>query len=393
MRYDIVSPMKVADARPTEDRWWNARSAGRQEAVLVGIRLAVLVTVLVGVPHFPEASADRFVQIVHASGVPYRDVPIEYPIGELVVIRAVGWADLTTARVLLALIAFAADAVAFAAVAVGWGRAAARRYLWLGTPLLILLYRRPDLVGVALAAVGMALATKRARERAGGIAFGAAVLIKFWPAVVAPALAIERRSRALVVAAITVASGFVAWVLIGGVGGITQVLTYRGATGWEIESTVGTLVWAFTGRAGFEAGAYRTGEMGTWPRAALLVILLVTLVAIWLRARRQVRDPAGAPALAAVAILLACSPLLSPQYLIWLLPWGAVAGGDDRRWTWLAAVPCILTGLIMTLSLNQIPIGQGSYQVLLALRNLVLIAIPVVWLWRRAPAPAQSSTM
>jgi glycosyl transferase family 87 len=385
--------MEVASDRPVDDRWWTARGVGRQEVALGAVRIAVLVSVLVGIPHLPEASAGRFVEIVHASGAPYRDVPIEYPIGELVVIRAVGWADLTVARVLLALVAFAADAIAYSAVAVGWGRAAARRYLWLGTTLLILLYRRPDVVGVALAVVGVVLATRRGRERAGGLAFGAAVLVKLWPVIVAPALAIERRRRALVVAAITVASGFVAWVLIGGVGGITQVLTYRGATGWEVESTVGTLVWAFTGRSGFEQGAFRTGEMGAWPRAVLLIILIATLVAIWERARRRTSDPAGAPALAAIAALLACSPLLSPQYLIWFLPWAAVAGGDGRRWSWLAATSCLLTGGIMTLSLAGAPIGNGAYQLLLTLRNASLIAIPVVWLWRRTPVPAQSSTM
>jgi len=196
-----------------------AASARPAEIGLVALRVAAVLVVIVGVPHYPDSAAHRFVQIAHAPGTPWRDSPVEYAIGDWIVIRAVGWGSLATARALLALVAFGADLVAWRAVAYGWGRDAAVRYLWLGAPLLLFIYRRSDLVPVALTALALAWA-RRDRERAGGIALGAAVLTKIWPIVVAPALALERRARALVTAAVAAAGGLVAWVAIGGFGAL-----------------------------------------------------------------------------------------------------------------------------------------------------------------------------
>src|SRR6188768_690095 len=152
------------------------------EIGLVALRVVALVTVVVGVPHYPDSAAHRFYDIAHHPGVPWRDTPVEYAIGDWVVIRAVGWGSLATARILLAIVAFAADLTAWWAVAKGWGRDAAVRYLWLGAPLLILIYRRDDLVPVALAALGLAWA-RRDRERAGGLSLAASALMKVWPLV------------------------------------------------------------------------------------------------------------------------------------------------------------------------------------------------------------------
>ena len=234
----------------------------------------------------PNAAAARFVEIAHAPGLPWRDSPVEYAFGDWVVIRAVGWGSVGLARALLGLVAFGADLVAWRAVAAGWGRAAATRYLWLGAPLLAFIYRRSDLVAVALAVVGLALAS-RGRERAGGLSLAAAVLVKVWPVVVAPALAIERHARALRTAAIALVAGVAGWLLLGGADALRQVGTFRGATGWELESTVGVVVWALTGEHRFEAGANRTGTVPVGAGPALLVAALVTVVAIWLLARRR----------------------------------------------------------------------------------------------------------
>jgi hypothetical protein len=304
-------------------------SARPAEIGLVALRVLAVATVVVGVPHYPDSAAHRFVQIAHAPGIPWRDTPIEYAIGDWFVARAVGWGSLAVARALLAVVAFGADLVAWRAVARGWGRDAAVRYLWLGAPLLIFIYRRSDLVPVALAALGLAWA-RRDRQRAGGIALGAAVLTKVWPVVVAPVLALERRARALTTAAIAAAAGVATWVVIGGPGALRQVGTFRGSTGWEIGSTIGVPVWAFTGQHQFENGANRSGTIPAGAPEALLLLTLVTVVAIWLLARRREEEPAGAPALAAVAALLVFSPVFSPQYVAWLLPWAAVAGDHHR---------------------------------------------------------------
>ncbi len=349
------------------------------EIGLVALRVVAVVTVLVGVPHYPDSAAHRFYDIAHHPGVPWRDTPVEYAIGDYVVIRAVGWGSLSLARGLLAVVAFVADLVAWRAVRHGWGRDAALRYLWLGAPLLIFIYRRSDLVPVALAALALAWA-RRDRERAGRIALAATVLTKVWPLVVAPALALERRTRVLATAAIAAAAGLAAWIAIGGVGALRQVGTFRGSTGWEIGSTIGVPVWALTGQHRFEEGANRSGTIPRGAPEALLLATVATVTAVWLLARRRDEVPAGAPAMAAVAALLAFAPVFSPQYVAWLLPWAAVAGGDGRRWTWLGAAPVIITGALVTIWYVDVDLGPGANQLVLGARNLSVIVIVVVYL-------------
>jgi hypothetical protein len=346
---------------------------------LVALRVVAALVVIVGVPHYPDSAAHRFYDIAHHPGVPWRDTPVEYAIGDYIVIRAVGWGSLALARMLLAIVAFAADLVAWRAVARGWGRDAAVRYLWLGAPLLIFIYRRSDLVPVALAALALAW-SRRDRERAAGIALGVAVLSKIWPLVVAPALALERRARALTTAAIAAGAGLVVWIAIGGLDALRQVGTFRGSTGWEIGSTIGVLAWAFTGEHRFEEGANRAGTIPAGAPEVLLALTIVTVSSIWLLARHRDEQPAGAPALAAVAALLVFSPVFSPQYVAWLLPWAAVAGGDGRRWTWLAAAPVIITGALVTIWYVDINIGPGGNQLVLGARNLAVIVIVVFYL-------------
>ena len=350
-----------------------SRSITAERALLV-VRALVLLTVVAGVPHWPDATAGRFVEIAHAPGLPWRDTPVEYAAGDWLVARAVGGGSLGAARALLGLVAFGADLVAWRAVRLGWGRAAARRYLWLGAPLLVFIYRRSDLVAVALAALGLALA-RRGRERSGGVSLAAAILTKVWPVVVAPALALERRSRALVTAAVALVAGLLGWLAFGGADALRQVGTFRGATGWELESSIGAVAWAVTGRHRFENGANRAGAVPSWAPSALLVLTLAAVVAVWLVARRRRQRPAGAPALAAVAALLALAPVFSPQYAAWLLPWAAIAGGRFAR---LAAVPIVLTGALVAAWYVDVDLGPGVNQLVLIARNLAVVAIVAV---------------
>jgi Glycosyltransferase family 87 len=341
---------------------------------LLALRLVAAVVVVTGVPHWPDAAAARFVEIAHTPGLPWRDVPVEYALGDWLVIRAVGWGSIGFARAVLGLVAFAADLVAWRAVAFGWGRAAATRYLWLGAPLLIFIYRRGDLVVVALAVLALAWVS-RDRDRAGGVTLAAAVLTKVWPLVVAPALAIERRWKALTTAGIALLAGVVGWIALGGADALRQVSTFRGASGWELESTVGALVWAATGRHRFEAGANRTGTVPAWAPTALGLLAVGLVTATWLLARRRRQRPAGAPALTAVAALLVCAPLFSPQYVVWLVPWAAIAAG---RWAKVTAVPVVLTGALVASWYLDRHLGPGVNQLILTARNLAVMAIVVL---------------
>ena len=141
-------------------------------------------------------------------------------------------------------------------------------------------------------------------------------------------------------------------------------------------------MWALTGEHRFEAGANRTGTVPAGAGPALLAATLLTVVAIWLLARRRPFTPAGAPALAAVAALLVFAPVFSPQYVVWLVAWGAIAGRDGPRWSWLASVPVILTGTLVTLWYADVDLGPGGNQLVLAARNLAVMAIVIAYLVR-----------
>jgi hypothetical protein len=354
------------------------RPADPLTVALLILRVAVLISVIVDVPHFPSSAATRFHELAHLPGAPYRDFTVEYPIGELALITAIGGWSLGIARALLALVAFGADLVAFACLAAGWGREVARRYLLVGAPLLVFIYRRSDLLAVALAAGGM-LACRRGREIRGGALLGLGVLAKLWPAVLLPALVLQRRARSLAAAAVTAAAGLAGWLALGGPDGIRQVVSLRGAAGWELESTVGAVVWPIVGDYRFEQGANRTGSIPGWARLVMAALLIAGLAAVWWRARRAQVDPVGPPALVAIAILLVLSPVLSPQYMAWLLPWAAISSLDAPRLARAAAVPVVLTGAILAAWYLDVHLGRPANQTLMILRNVSLLALPILW--------------
>ncbi len=321
------------------------RDAEVRTALLLLVSAVVLVLFLVQATRGDVGGPDifRFLRVARIAG-PWRAVPIEYAPGELLLIR--GLLDATTvetAAIRLALVAFAAHAATWGAVRWGWGRTAGERYLIAALPLLLLVYERIDLVPVALAAWGLALAV-RERPRGAGALLAAAVLTKLWPVVLLPGLLVRGGRRAGVWFGAVVGTGLIAWIAYGGSGAPGQVVTFRGATGWEAGSTVGALVWILTGGSvRQEAGSGRIGVAPGWAKVLLGMLLIASLGVIWIRARARNADPGGRSALASVAALLLCTPLFSTQYAMWLLPWAGVASAREDDHLGLATV--LLAGL------------------------------------------------
>jgi hypothetical protein len=150
----------------------------------------------------------------------------------------------------------------------------------------------------------------------------------------------------------------------------------------------GVIVWAVTGEHRFESGANRTGVIPPWATVATAVAAVGLIAAVWWRARdvRAAGDIAGAPSLAAVASLLVIAPILSPQYVSWLLPWGAIAGEDGPSWTTAVAVPILLTSVLVTGWFLDWHLGAGRDQLLLFARNISLVALVVAYFMRRTEA-------
>ena len=352
---------------------------------LLFVRVVVLlVAIRAGTGRPLEDDLERFRQIFLQPGVPYRDFVVEYAPLEVVLIRVLGSASEMASRV--AMIAFLADIGSWVALRWGWDRATALRYLWLGTPLLLFVYTRLDLVPVALAAWGAAMAMRR-RERLGGALLAAAILTKLWPVVLFPALWLERRSKAIWWAVSLTGIGIVFWGGIGGLSGIRDVFTFRGASGWGVESVPGSVVWILTGGpVRLESGAPRVGTVPAGATIVLALLLAVTSIAIWLRARQRATQGFGVASVAAVGALLACAPLFSLQYVAWLLPWAAIAATEDRRQFRVVAAIQILTAILFVL---YAPDRVMLSQIVLALRNIAVVSLPILWL---ASTPTEVST-
>jgi hypothetical protein len=348
--------------------------------ILVHVGFALVLIMRAGVS-FGSDGIDRYIEIATGEGRPYVDRQVEYmPVDVLVMEMVVVDSPEGSYRGFVT-VALAADLGIGAVLAYGWGSATAVRYLLLSLAALPFLFLTTDLLSVFLAVAGMALAL-RGRETLGGVTLAAAVLTKVWPAAVVPALLVAGRRRAVAVACVGAGLGFGAWLLYAGVGGLSQVLTFRGAKGWEVESVVGVVVWIALGRTTtVEQGAPRVGTAPTWARLGLAAALAFGLVALWRKARSWPGRVEGVPATVAVSLVIVCSPLFSLGYVTWLLPWSAIAADEreHRAFVWACGAAVALTGVMALVYTGAGPVSQPVLQTLILTRNVACLAIIVAW--------------
>lgn len=359
---------------------------GAAIGVLVLARvIAVVVLLRSGIEHegtILGGDTRRYLEILHSDGLPYRDRAVEYTplaLGLLTLLDRSGVHSTLTA------IAWSHLAFELMIVAVlwrVWSRRAALWFLVLGTPMLLFPfpYARIDLASVLLAVVGVAL-VRRHRPALGGVALGLALLSKIWPVALAPLLLVRRRWRGVVAFTVTVATGLVAWVAWAGVDGIGQVVSFRRARGWQIESLPGILAHAIDPDGSvFEAGAWRSAApMTAWARAALLVAMTATIAWAWWRTTRSdaaTRDDAEATAtvLAVVAVLV-FAPILSTQYVLWMLPFAAIVAARGDR---ITGGLTLAIGALSTAGLafiHQLTAGDAWAIAIVVVRNLLLVAL------------------
>jgi len=330
-----------------------------------------------------DSDVRRFAALSVETGTPYRDYAVEYAPVELAVIRLIGSGDARVTGTRLVVVCFFLDLLSFAGMWSGWGRRIAISYLWLGVPLLVLGYLRLWYLPVALAVWAFALARK-GRPDVAGVVAALAVFAKLWPLALAPAFFAEtrRRSSLFVLAGLV---GGIGWLLLGGIGGVRQVLSFRSATGWGVESTVGVLVWVFGGgEPRWEQGAVRVGSSQglTWVPAVVLVVLVA---AVWWKAiRSRGEDLLGVPSLVALCAVLACSPVFSLQYAGWLTPWAAIAGRDPRRVPIASAWAIVVLTAGVSVALFQYADSmEGLGAAMLLARNGLCVFLPVWFLASR----------
>ena len=202
-------------------------------------------------------------------------------------------------------------------------------------------------LGVA-AALGAGLAVVRREALAGGLAAAAATLAKLGPVVAWPMWARQSGgARAFLLAAALVTAVGLAPVLAS-TGGVPPGLAAY-AVRWEFAGPLHEPLWRLLAAVDAPASVKHaldlmkewTGVHAVWNRfypwayPQLLARLLLGAAGLVVIARSlSWRDPiAGGAALFGALLLL--SPTLYPWYLLWVLPWAALAG--QTRWLWAAA--------------------------------------------------------
>lgn len=339
---------------------------------------------------------DNYYEIGTRSGRPYLDFPVEFPVAAVQTFRALAPMAGNRERfgIVLVVANVIADLAIAGALAWGWGIGAAACYAFVVIPLVDLFFLRMDLWSTALATIGVA-AWRRGRPSAAAIGFGAGAAFKLWPLMLLPLLLVPsgtaRRVTAIATAAATGLVIFGAWLWVAGWTGLYQVLTFRGARGFEVESTVGA-VWMFVSRSSMrhEQGAWRIGTSSA--PISLALFALGALPCLWMIWRGARTNHLGAGWAGGLSSLLVMSALLSPQFAVWLAPASGVA------WVEGDAGIAVLTGLAVFFS-NLVfksfaPLLRGSPRALATVlgRNLLLVclAIVVARLLARSPLAARS---
>jgi len=323
----------------------------------------------------------RYDRVAASPVTPYRYFAVEWMPAQTAVIQVIGGDGGAATAARVALLSLVADATAAAALAWGWGRRAAATYLLLGLPLLAVAYTRLELLTVALAAWAFAL-SRRERDGSSGAVLGLAALSGLWAAFLLAWAVLRRRRPTLVGAAAVLAAGGAAWYLVGGPKSPMQVLSYRGATGWDVQSTVGGILDALTSGATFlEGGILRIGFAPAWVRAVLLLAVVAVAAVAWRRWQRDGGDPAGRTALAVSASILALSPTYPAAWTSILVPWTALTWEEDPTLATGAVVAIALTGVLAAAS----PADESTVltTTIVVARQLVLLGVAMRALFSR----------
>jgi hypothetical protein len=350
-----------------------------------------------------------------AGQVPYRDFAGEYPpaaVALFALLSAVG--SHGAFRVAFGAVALLVDAVALGLLLRRkTGSLGPLAYLVATALLFPVLYVRFDLFP-AVATLGACLLLQVSGDRdarpspralaGAGALWGMGIALKLYPLLLAPFLLLSpgrevlrwsRRVRDPLllagVAALVVALSFAPPLLAGAGGKVLSFLRYQGERGLQIESSYASLLMVVNALvpigvhhqpshqahdlagplADLAATAARPLQVG--------VVLLVSALAY----RRRL--PVTRAAAAVVASALVTASVLSPQFLIWLVPLAVLdlawSRGRDRATAVVLAAAAGLTSLVFPALYPRLLDGHLEAAVTLLVRNF-LLGVLAVWLCR-----------
>jgi hypothetical protein len=284
--------------------------------------------------------------IVHSGQIPYRDFAVEYPPGALPVFALPSLAG-TYASSFAWLMAACGVALV---VVVGGIRRGAAFYVALA-PVLAgsLILSRFDLWPALLAAAALA-ALLRDRDGLGWALLGAAVGAKLWPLVLVPLALVwsvrRGRANAPLAGLGVIAAIFVPFAVIAP-HGLESSITGQLSRPLQIESLGAAMLTTFGHPAVVTTHGSQNlvghGAIGAVFGVAQVAVLVVLWVA-FARGGPMTRDRLIRFAAAAVCAFIAFGKVLSPQFLLWLVPLVPLVAG--RRG--LAAASLLTGALVLT---------------------------------------------
>lgn len=382
---------------------------------LIGLAIGI-VSALVVVASRNHGDPRVFLNIADpiASGaIPYLEFPVEYPpvaLLPLVLPRILVGVDapavayeIVFGLMNLAVAIFAGAVVAWLARR-GWSAQSEREslvvFLALAFALSVLVIWRFDILPALLTIAALA-AVASGRSAWAGFALGLAVATKLYPAFLALVLIgyylFGRRWSAagffVFGLVTTVAAIFLQAYLVAGPDSLS-FLNYQRDRGVEIESVVGGLalladnVLGINAHVSFGFGSFEVESPVVDALAApafigelLLGLALVVAGGLaFLRDARtfgSVRPPTLiAYIVATLLVTMLANKVLSPQYMCWLLPFGALL---PRRQAFLLLVTCVLTIVVYPIGFDWLRSGDPLLVATVNLRNLLLLVL-FVWL-------------
>jgi len=354
--------------------------------------------------------------------MPYRDTIVEYPpyaIPIFVLPRAFGGEDYLAWFMMLA--ALCDLGIRSELLLSGVRNSASLRFLLptlcycAAIPFLrFLLFQRFDL-WPALITLSALLLFSSGRFAWSGLLLAIGVGIKVYPGVFVPPvffLALrEGRARSFLSGLI---AGLIPILLLGFVAPWWRFAGFQASRGLQCESLAASLIWACK-QAGladaqwvwvtrwFEVKGPLAEAVLPWARGVFILAIVASVTVASLAASRCRKTPLGLLArlvLMPLIAFVAFNQVLSPQFMIWLLPLAALATLDGNPW------PVLGIPLATTLTPIIFPSLTGNYgrglnpletSVLVA-RNCILVAVWALlfveqWrLWRMAPGSEHAAT-
>jgi hypothetical protein len=250
---------------------------------------------------------------------------------------------------------------------------------------------RFDVVPVALSVAALCV-TGRGGVR--GALIGAAAAIKAWPVTLLAGMAPGQQRRSLAAAAAVLAAVCAIFA-----SATASFLAHQGARGVEIESVAATpfMIWrqaGWHGTVAYRFGAYQLsgGHVALAQDASRLGLVLAAAAVVgWRlliasgRARWRPEFAADAP-LAATLLFLVVSPVLSPQYLLWVIGLAAACLATGQTTQRLVAFVVLaaagLTQLIFPVGWISLVHGSDAVTGVLAARNVLLAVAAALSCWR-----------